>query len=126
MIDSFDRDFIKRKIVEKYAINKAAKANELYNKFVSANKETDSTFYCSFKFFKGLSREIVFTYRLINNRAAIVQRLNIIQWRGRYLKSLRENKVLGNATKPVICTDETWIDPFSRSGNMYSFLHLLF
>jgi len=64
-------------------------------------------------------RKIGFRFGRINNRDVILQRSDIVAKRFEYLKAIRENRRSLNP-KPIIYTDETWIDPYSRTGKAWT------
>jgi hypothetical protein len=67
----------------------------------------------SLETFRKLLHRIGFMYGRINKRLAIVQRPDVVNRRGEYLKRLRENENSPNP-KPLLYSDETWGDAHAR------------
>lgn len=68
----------------------------------------------SAKTFAKVLKDMGFYYGKIDKRVALLMRQDILAWRGRYLKALRENQLRTSPFK-VTFLDETWIDPNLKS-----------
>jgi len=75
-------------------------------------------FKCGLHSFRKILKKIGFVFGKIGIRDAILQRPDIVQRRGEYLKAMRENEKSNNPL-PVVYTDETWIDPHARTGKAW-------
>jgi hypothetical protein len=69
--------------------------------------------FMSLSTFRKLVAEIGFVFGKINQRLAAVQRPDIVDRRGKYLRRLRQNEN-SLSPKPIIYTDETWADANAR------------
>ncbi|XP_035712796.1 uncharacterized protein LOC110856211 isoform X2 [Folsomia candida] len=129
-IDEFDRNWIRSEIVKSYKNGAAITAADLYKKFMHYKKEyyddemlrhrsnpdnhsRPDIFHCSKNTFHRVLHLMGFTNGVIDKRAGISQREDIVIWRGKYLRELRRNEA---AEKPfkIVYIDETWVD-----GNMH-------
>jgi len=126
--DTFRVEHVKRVIAEYYARNIPPLLSTIFNDLVAQIREeengrrlrgeTFTPFHCSLYTFRKLLHKIGFKFGKINNRDVILQRPDIVARRYEYLSAMRHNRRLDNP-KPVIYTDETWIDPFARTGKAW-------
>lgn len=122
-IDEFDRNWIRSEIVKSYKNGAAITAADLYKKFMHYKKEyyddemlrhrsnpdnhsRPDIFHCSKNTFHRVLHLMGFTNGVIDKRAGISQREDIVIWRGKYLRELRRNEA---AEKPfkIVYIDET-------------------
>lgn len=54
-------------------------------------------------------KKIGFSYKKDDPRRGLMEKLNIVHLRCRFLKSYMENEKLGVSKKPYVFLDETWI-----------------
>jgi len=121
-IDSFDRDFITREIQKEYIRGVAPDAKTIYDKFMnykkadtSASQPNPVSFRCSFSTFKRVLVNMGYKYQKIDDRAAVLQRYDLTRWRGRFIKTIKENEEKPTQSqKKVIYIDETWVDTNGR------------
>jgi hypothetical protein len=116
--DSFDNDMTRRIIKDSYAANKVLTFDEIYTKFMQtkadareqqveakrinpARPEPDPVFTCSKQTFRKYVKILGYKYGKIDGRAAVIQRPEIVQWRGHYLRKLRTNRNDPNPKKLV-------------------------
>ncbi|XP_035707552.1 uncharacterized protein LOC118435498 isoform X2 [Folsomia candida] len=129
LLDQFKLDILKAMIQKHFQNNRVAFLEEIYNEFMARMKDDDDVlertssepitrFKCSLYTFKKLMHKIAYKFGTVDLRVAILQREDIIRWRGRFLKRLRENERDPNKKK-IIYTDETWVDPHARTGKAW-------
>jgi len=128
--DNFDKSTVRNILTKSYEEGRVITFPELYNEFMRVKEETRNeeirlkrlhpelpevgeTFTCCLKTFKKFVKLLGYKYGKIDTRASIIQRPDIVQWRGRYLRRLRENAASENPKK-IIYSDETWIDVNGR------------
>jgi len=128
--DSFDKMTVRNLLTKSYEEGKVITFPELYQQFMRVKEETrqeelrlkamhpefpevNGPFTCCLKTFKRFVKLLGYKYGKIDTRASIIQRPDIVQWRGRYLRRLRENSA-SEKPKKLIYLDETWIDVNGR------------
>jgi len=106
--DSFDKSTVKNILTKSYEEGRVMTFIELYNELMRVKAETrqeeirlkalhpefpevGEPFTCCLKSFKRFVKLLGYTYAKIDTRAGIIQRPDIVEWRGRYLRHLREN-----------------------------------
>lgn len=117
MVDSFDHDYIKRLIQGYYNKGTPALFTNIYNDFMAYKTEAEPGFKCGHQTFSRILHRIGFKYGKINQRAVLIQREDNTMTRGKYLKRIRKNDAAPpNEKMNVAFIDETWIDPYERTG----------
>ncbi|XP_035710536.1 uncharacterized protein LOC118436476 [Folsomia candida] len=103
LLDQFKLDILKGMIQKHFQNNRVAFLEEIYNEFMARMKDDDDVlertssepitrFKCSLYTFRKLMHKIGYKFGTVDLRVAILQREDIIRWRGRFLKRLRENE----------------------------------
>jgi len=126
--DNFRVENVKRVIADFYRKNTPPFLSDIFKELVKQIREeengrrlqgeTVTSFRCSLYTFRKLLHKIGFKFGKINNRDVILQRPDIVARRYDYLLAMRQNRRSDNP-KPVVYTDETWIDPFARTGKAW-------
>lgn len=113
----FDREVIAEIIAGFYAEEKAPLAKEVYKKFLDYKRAQPGfqMFNISEKTFRTVLRALGYWYKVINKRIALTERPSIIAWRGRFLKTMMDNKAKGEEALSIIYLDETWFDSNLRA-----------
>lgn len=108
ILDDFDLGVLKRTVNEVYTIDKKVPTiNILVNKMKEkigyvGGKET----------LRKSLLQIGFKYKKCHNkRKLLMERNDIVAWRSRYLRKIKENDALGENKRPVTFLDETYIHP---------------
>lgn len=112
-LDSFDEDFLLRLVQSYYTKGTPALFSTIREDFLRYKRETVPEFSCGVNTFRIILKKLGLVYGRIDKRAVLLQRPDIIAWRGRYLKALVKLREEG---WDIVFTDETWIDPFERAG----------
>jgi hypothetical protein len=144
MIDSFDQDKIRTIISDYYKKGKPPLLEHIYNDFLLCKAASNSVqealferhgdlvsppdpdFSISKATFSIVLRKMGFKYGRIDTRAIVLQKPDIVSWRGRYLKRLKKNEAATGPNKlNVIYLDEVCYEGFQQIiGNLliiYSF-----
>lgn len=114
-LEPFNADMIKRIIKGFYSENKAPLAADIYQKFTAQIKENEdlersigktvTPYTLSQKTFRKVLHKLGFKFGKIRDRDTLLQRPQIVQWRGKYLKAIRENRAKGPDGMKVIYLD---------------------
>jgi hypothetical protein len=129
-IDSFDRGWIRDQIIKGYTEGAAKTMRQVFKDFIKYKEDQYETllefhqqhqgstsapekFSCVYRTFRKVLNIMGFKYGVVNKRAGILQRDDIVTWRGKYLRMLRRNDA-AEEPREVVYIDETWIDENTR------------
>jgi hypothetical protein len=121
-IDQFDIDFIRNSITGEFKQNRAPLLNNLFSKFLELkNKDLNSSWksnFCSLNTFRRILHQLGYKFKKINLRAGIIQRPDIVEWRGYFIRELKRNRELPVPLE-VYYIDETWAEANARTGKAW-------
>lgn len=107
-IDDFDRGVIRRTIQNFYTVRKEVPT---LKSLLNVLKE-EIQFPGKKEFLRKLLKEMGFRFKKCKNkRKILMERNDIVAWRGRYLRRMKRNHDAGDKQKTVVYLDETWIHP---------------
>ncbi|KAL4156027.1 hypothetical protein QTP88_000062 [Uroleucon formosanum] len=108
-VDSFDKDAIRRKI-HGFWLNREVPT---LPKMLVAINEDDTLPNFKPSSFRKILKDLQFVYAKKSRNSALIEREDIIIWRGRYLDQIRKYR---EQNRPIYYLDETWVN----SGETHS------
>jgi hypothetical protein len=116
-LDALKIEILKKTVQSFFSENRAPTLDDVYKRFLERmeadSAATRTAFRCSPKTLRRILRSVGFKFGKIDLRSVILQRNDIVAKREEYLRIMRSNRNSPNP-KPIVWTDETWIDPHSR------------
>ncbi|KAL4136445.1 hypothetical protein QTP88_007993 [Uroleucon formosanum] len=102
-VDSFDKDAIRRKI-HGFWLNREVPT---LPKMLVAINEDDTLPNFKPSSFRKILKDLQFVYAKKSRNSALIEREDIIIWRGRYLDQIRKYR---EQNRPIYYLDETWVN----------------
>ncbi|CAG7723442.1 unnamed protein product [Allacma fusca] len=127
IIDEPKKRMLYEILVSYYKANKVPRMNEVREKFIQQVRTEQlqiltseipaRLFHCGINTFRKILYSNGYKYGKINKRDAVLFDPRIVAWRSKYLKAIQDHAKLDDGAKlPVIYTDETWFDIYSRQS----------
>ena len=106
-IKDYDHDTIRKVVYKLYEDGKAPNSQMIFDQFVIEKKDEDPDWQpMSHRTFRTALKKLGFKYlNLISNRKIVMDRPDLVEWRGKYLTQIQTYREEGYVE---VSTDETW------------------